>query len=406
MTQLLTDSQQTFYATAAQVIPVLMIAMALQFNSVRILLRYWRIRQLPVATWLTTAVLVVIVVVMGVAEIYALLAIRDDQKPEHWVERFVTAALVLGVIVVVIGAGYAVADQAKEGEAEDPKASDDGRSGGRAALPIFVAVGALAILVGLIKFGPEWLAQPGLKGKDRAEDIGRARTALLATAAGLIAIVGSIVALLNYRLSQEGHFTDRFTKAIDQLGDDKLDVRLGGIYALERIAKDSRNDHPQVMEVLTAYIREHSPWPDPNGLTPSRISTDIQAAIDVIGRRTLAHDNQSRQLDLRATNLRGVHMVGPDAHFERVGSSDANLENAYLLDAGLDEAAFLEANLEGAYMVGARLRKAMFFKANLEGANLELAHLDGADLRGANWDESTRWPDGFDYKERTGPARG
>ena len=57
--------------------------------------------------------------------------------------------------------------------------------------------------------------------------------------------------------------TDRYTKAIEQLGSDKLDVRIGGIYALERVARDSARDHPTVMEVLTAFIREHSreQWP-------------------------------------------------------------------------------------------------------------------------------------------------
>ena len=40
-------------------------------------------------------------------------------------------------------------------------------------------------------------------------------------------------------------------------------MRIGGIYALERIARDSAKDHPTVMEVLTAFIREHSrdQWP-------------------------------------------------------------------------------------------------------------------------------------------------
>jgi hypothetical protein len=32
--------------------------------------------------------------------------------------------------------------------------------------------------------------------------------------------------------------TDRYTKAIEQLGSDRLDVRIGGIYALERVARD------------------------------------------------------------------------------------------------------------------------------------------------------------------------
>ena len=56
--------------------------------------------------------------------------------------------------------------------------------------------------------------------------------------------------------------TDRFNKAIDQLGQqgpDKLDVRIGAVYALEQIARDWAELHWPVMEVLTAYLRQHSP---------------------------------------------------------------------------------------------------------------------------------------------------
>ena len=70
--------------------------------------------------------------------------------------------------------------------------------------------------------------------------------------------------------------TDRYTKAIEQLGSDKLDVRIGGIYALERIARDSARDHPTVMEVLTAFIREHSreQWPPPDPGSPGTRTID------------------------------------------------------------------------------------------------------------------------------------
>jgi hypothetical protein len=68
--------------------------------------------------------------------------------------------------------------------------------------------------------------------------------------------------------------TDRYTKAIEQPGSGKLDVRIGGIYALERIVHDSRWDHPTVLEVLAAFIREHShgQWPpkEPSAETPGR----------------------------------------------------------------------------------------------------------------------------------------
>src|SRR6056297_489043 len=37
-----------------------------------------------------------------------------------------------------------------------------------------------------------------------------------------------------------------------------LEVRLGAIYALERISQDSARDHIQIMEILCAYIRENA----------------------------------------------------------------------------------------------------------------------------------------------------
>jgi hypothetical protein len=43
-------------------------------------------------------------------------------------------------------------------------------------------------------------------------------------------------------------------------------VRLGGTYALERIARDSPPDRATIEEVLTAYLRGHAPWPAPPAL--------------------------------------------------------------------------------------------------------------------------------------------
>ena len=65
------------------------------------------------------------------------------------------------------------------------------------------------------------------------------------------------------QVAQEGQITERFTRAIEQLGSDKMEVRLGGIYALERIANDSDKDYWPIMETLTAYVRERAPWREP-----------------------------------------------------------------------------------------------------------------------------------------------
>src|SRR5262249_11729415 len=97
------------------------------------------------------------------------------------------------------------------------------------------------------------------------------RTALIAGLAGLAALGSLVTASRTYRLSQRGQLTDRYTKAIEQLGNDKLDVRLGGIYALERVAKDSAQDGATIAEVLTAFIRGRVPWPPDR---PDQLSED------------------------------------------------------------------------------------------------------------------------------------
>ena len=66
------------------------------------------------------------------------------------------------------------------------------------------------------------------------------------------------VAQDNLKVTQEGQITERFTRAIDQLGNKKIEIRLGGIYSLERISKESDQDYWPIMEVLTAYVRNHS----------------------------------------------------------------------------------------------------------------------------------------------------
>jgi hypothetical protein len=78
-----------------------------------------------------------------------------------------------------------------------------------------------------------------------------ARASLVAALGVLAVLIGGVVGFLNFRenqhqnlrsleLSRRGQVNERFSKAIEQLGSDKLDVRIGGIYALEQIAHDSR----------------------------------------------------------------------------------------------------------------------------------------------------------------------
>lgn len=212
------------------------------------------------------------------------------------------------------------------------------------------------------------------------------RTQLLTFFAGLFAFGALVFTAWNvtlYRqnlglyhrtneLTEQGQLTDRYTKAIEQLGTrKKLDVRLGGIYALERIARDSPRDHPTVMEVLAAFIRDHShkELPEPVSSTdmPRRLRADVQAAITVIGRRETAHDRE--RIDLRCVNL-------PHAHLRKAKLSGADLGGANLTGADLGGAHLDGANLELAVLGAADLPGAILAGANLSDAIFTGAYLD------------------------------
>jgi hypothetical protein len=180
-------------------------------------------------------------------------------------------------------------------------------------------------------------------------------------------------------LGEQGQVTDRYTKAIEQLGSTELAVRLGGIYALERIARDSARDHPTVMEVLTAFIRE----PAHLGATPTtraglqgrpRLRADVQAAITVVGRRNAGHDNPGQRIDLAEAHLAGADLAGADLRgvdLAQADLTDAQLTGTQLTRANLWRADLTRADLARADLTGAILDDAILTDTKLAETNLQ-----------------------------------
>jgi uncharacterized protein YjbI with pentapeptide repeats len=233
------------------------------------------------------------------------------------------------------------------------------------------------------------------------------------SALGLIAtLFAGIGLIVNYfnsqaemQLTQQRLITERFSKAVEQIGNTKEEVVIGGIYSLERIAKDSPKDQWTIMEVLTSYIRKNSPIPSNiEQLEPEErqkaleklpsVSIPVQAALTVIGRRKVENDqagdnlaettdpNKIKFLDLSGTNLRKAYLNG--ANLNRANLIGANLIGANLIGANLRLADLEGANLNGADLKGANLNGAYLYGAYLNGAYLNGAYLNGAYLNGAN----------------------
>ena len=277
-------------------------------------------------------------------------------------------------------------------------------------VPVAAAIVIAAGVLWTLGPGAGWVLRHidgvhGLRGKDLEDALDAVRGRALALGTGLAALTAVYYTARNadtarrtFQLGEQGHVTERYTKAIEQLGSDKLDIRLGGIYALERIAADSARDHPTVMDVLTAFIREHSP--SQPATTPSlgsgdtsetqrparpRPFADIQAALTVIGRRTVFPD--ARKLDLSGASLPGADLAGADLAGADLAGADlarANLTRANLTRANLTDANLTSANLFSVNLASANLSDATLTGANLFGANLTLADLDDANLSGAH----------------------
>jgi uncharacterized protein YjbI with pentapeptide repeats len=261
---------------------------------------------------------------------------------------------------------------------------------------VFVAV-IVALGIAWVLFVPAagWLAHLDV-GSARGSQLQAARDAaqgrLLTLGAGLFAAGALIFTARNYTLSREGQVTDRYTKAIEQLGSGNLDVRTGGIYSLERVARDSARDHPTVMEVLAAFVREqsHERWPPVDDQSradvPVRMTRpDVQAAVAVIGRRDPKSDRNA--VNLNSANLTGADLTGAelaDANVDGADLTRANLAGANLTGAQLNGAELADANLTGANCTGAQLNGANLTGAQLNGANLTSARLTRANLTSAD----------------------
>jgi uncharacterized protein YjbI with pentapeptide repeats len=140
----------------------------------------------------------------------------------------------------------------------------------------------------------------------------------------------------------ERRITDMYTAAIAQLGSDKAAVRIGGLYALERVAQTNPSQRQTIVNVLCAYLR--MPY-EPPGEPPSD---------DAGEQARLAHRERQQEHEARIVSQRilkahldpGTADDPPDTFWVDI---DLDLTGATLLDGGfLARSRVREVNFERA----------------------------------------------------------
>jgi uncharacterized protein YjbI with pentapeptide repeats len=195
-------------------------------------------------------------------------------------------------------------------------------------------------------------------------------------------IFGGGILFLNFSQGENRLITERFTKSIEQLGNHEETIRIGGIYALERIANDSPRDAWTIMEVLTSFVRGKQDIKGQDTSQMRSIRTDAQAALTVIKRRSIELEDDTKYLDLSFTNLHQANLVGGD--FDRIRLNNSILTQADLRRAKLNSANLSNANLSDANLSSAQLNDTNLIQANITNANLSSTNLNEANLNKAN----------------------
>ncbi|MBT4398942.1 MAG: pentapeptide repeat-containing protein [Bacteroidetes bacterium] len=229
---------------------------------------------------------------------------------------------------------------------------------------------------------------------------------------------------------REENQINRFNQAIEQLGHDDASVRMGGIYTLHGIAKESKENETkeQICSILCSYVRENSKilleevgdpeYGDHNENIES-VTVEIQTACDVLFKDDSYTVYEKLKKNLSGAILKGVmlnkcHFINVEfgkailneaelnyaqfcnvslydarlyeaklkgAVFADVDLSEANLANAFLEKANLAGNRIIYANLKGAILVGADLRKAVLYASLMQKAEFKDAKLDGANFK-------------------------
>ncbi|MET8428325.1 pentapeptide repeat-containing protein [Nocardia sp. NPDC004860] len=195
-------------------------------------------------------------------------------------------------------------------------------------------------------------------------------------------------------IARQSQVTDRFTKAVAALDLPGQSSRIGGIYSLEQLAKDSPDLRVPIFEVLSEFVRFKAHVDRPSDCrTDTPLSDDLQAALTVIGRRTYP---TAEIISLNSTCLPGATL--DDANLSAVTFTDSNLTNVSMHNATFYSPydgygarwAFIRSNLTGTDLFGddlhdfhfgtAKLDRAFVVGTTLTDATFELSSLTGTDF--------------------------
>ncbi|MFD4636904.1 pentapeptide repeat-containing protein [Lentzea sp. NPDC058436] len=155
--------------------------------------------------------------------------------------------------------------------------------------------------------------------------------------------------------ARQRRITELYTKAVEQLDSDKAPVRLGGLYALDRLAQSDETQRQTVVNVICGYLR--MPFTPPPRPKPTTLDTDVHRTPSVRpGPPSSADgDAQHQELNVRlaAQQLLLEHLIlTPGDDTKHWANIDLDLTGATLIDFSLAGCSLRDATFTDATFIG------------------------------------------------------
>ncbi|MBU2935250.1 MULTISPECIES: pentapeptide repeat-containing protein [Pacificibacter] len=223
-------------------------------------------------------------------------------------------------------------------------------------------------------------------------------------------IIGTPLALIRVhtterqtKTAEKNLITDTLNKAVTNLGAEKtvrreannefieksvpaLEVRSGGLLALERLARDNHDFHIEVMEILTAYIRHNAQaYVEYKGEidAPIRPRDDLITALSVLSRRTeqqrrIEKDNRYK-LQLNDTSFAGLILSNRDLSgivFDRTDFIGSSLDRVNFSNSSLVNTDFEKVTLRRCRIKEITTAQTNFSAANFINMYIEISEIE------------------------------
>ena len=277
----------------------------------------------------------------------------------------------------------------------------------------FLGVLALVLFIAILWRGFDW---PGANWIDcwlgtsqleapKWEAIKTLAQALFGTAIAF----GIYVAYRRVLASDNANEQQVFNEATAKLGDKSASVRLGGVYALDKLAGSNKDYLTRIAEILCAHLREttqkeeyqekYKDKPSNEIQSLAKVLSELNKELNILNSRKEKNGNFDflrldlsasylvgvnlgnaclKDVNLRETNLQGASLDG--AQMQRAILSQAQMQEALLVHTEMQGTSCHEVQMQGAHLHGAQMQRASLWRAQMQGAILYWTRLQGAHL--------------------------